>query len=65
MRPDGSPATGTKIRVTVRRGSRSGIFYDKTLVVRNGLITDSIDDATYNAQTLSFKVGIHFTTFSM
>ena len=55
-RPDGSLATGVRIRVTVSRGWRYGNFYDKTFTVTNGLITDSIDDATYNAETLSFKV---------
>lgn len=57
-RPDSSPATGAKIRVTIARGWYSeDKFYNKTFVVTNGLITDSINDATYNAKSLVFKVG--------
>lgn len=52
--PDGSPATGAKIRVKITSGwNYDDIVYNKTFVVRNGLITDSMDDAnTYNAERL-------------
>ncbi|XP_028406949.1 murinoglobulin-1-like isoform X3 [Dendronephthya gigantea] len=55
-RPDNSPATGANVRVTIARGWYSGaLFYNKTFVVTNGLITDSINDATYNAKSLVFE----------
>ncbi|CAB3988758.1 C3 and PZP-like alpha-2-macroglobulin domain-containing 8 isoform X2, partial [Paramuricea clavata] len=58
-RPDGSPATGARVHVTVSRGwSAAATFYNKTFVVTNGLITDSIDDATYNARSLVFKANL-------
>ena len=47
------------MHVTVARGwYAAATFYNKTFVVTNGLITDSIDDATYNARRLIFKVDI-------
>ena len=56
-RPDGSPATGSKVRVTISRGwYGDNKFYNKTFVVTNGLITDSINDGTYNARSLVMKV---------
>ncbi len=65
-RPDGSPATGSKVRVTISRGwYESKKFYNKTFVVTNGLITDSIDDATYNARSLIFEVVQNFTSSKM
>ncbi|XP_028407143.1 alpha-2-macroglobulin-like protein 1 isoform X2 [Dendronephthya gigantea] len=56
--PDDSPATGAKVRVTISHGyhyNLDAIFYDKTFVVRNGLITDSIHDETYVAKSLHFQ----------
>ncbi|XP_028407192.1 alpha-2-macroglobulin-like protein 1 isoform X2 [Dendronephthya gigantea] len=54
--PDNSPATGVKVRVTIARGRNTGAqFYNKTFVVKNGLITDSINHETYNARNLVFE----------
>ena len=64
--PDGKPATGATIRVTIGRGYYDDKFYNKTFLVTNGVITESINDATYNSRRLFFKVGyrqqkwIHF-----
>ena len=55
-RLDDKPAIGAKIRVTVARGYNTNEFYSKIFVVTNGLITESIDDATYNSRLLVFKV---------
>ena len=56
-RPDGSPATGSNVLVSISRGGYSDEkFYNKTFVVTNGLITDSLNDGTYNARSLVFKV---------
>lgn len=49
-----------KVRVVIRRGyffyGGQNVFYNKTLTVKNGIITEELKDLAHNAKTLNFQV---------